>query len=168
MRGGNERRKLLRRDARNGQRPLIPVEIAQIQQSAGRRDRPVCRPLAAQLVQHVFLDRYKARGASEPFGLRFAQPERFGRAARFVSIKEYVLHELCGEWAADWSIASASGLLNLRNLDWDEGALAVAGITAQKLSPLVSTTHLLALSATTATALGLAAGLPMVAGATDG
>lgn len=100
--------------------------------------------------------------------LRETQAELFGRAARFVSIKEYVLHELCGQWAADWSIASASGLLNLRSLDWDAGALAVAGITAQKLSPLVPTTHLLALSATAATALGLAAGLPMVAGATDG
>ena len=100
--------------------------------------------------------------------LRETQPELFARAARFVSIKEFVLHQLCGEWAADWSVASASGLLNLRNLDWDDGALAVAGITAQKLSPLVSTTHLLALSAGAATTLGLASGLPMVAGATDG
>jgi gluconokinase len=100
--------------------------------------------------------------------LRETQPELFARAARFVSIKEYVLHKLCGEWAADWSVASASGLLNLRNLDWDAGALDVAGITAQKLSPLVSTTHQLALSKSAATTLGLAAGLSVVAGATDG
>ncbi|MGE5553027.1 MAG: gluconokinase [Betaproteobacteria bacterium] len=57
--------------------------------------------------------------------------------ARFLSIKEYVTHFLCGEYAADWSCASATGLFALRRCAWSEEALAAAGITARQLSPPV-------------------------------
>lgn len=41
----------------------------------------------------------------------------------------------------DYSITSASGLLNLGNLDWDAGVLEMLGLPEEKLSCLVPTTH---------------------------
>jgi gluconokinase len=99
----------------------------------------------------------------------FAEHERetFAATRHWAGIKELVVHRLTGTWAVDHSIASGTGLLNLRDLDWDREALAIAGIDAGVLSPLVPTTHRLELGAPGAD-LGLSEGLPLVVGAGDG
>src|SRR5258708_2535701 len=51
--------------------------------------------------------------------LRETRPELFAKAARFISIKEYVTFRLFGRYVVDHSIASATGLFNLKKLDWD-------------------------------------------------
>ena len=73
--------------------------------------------------------------------LRHDHPELFNKAAKFISIKEYVLAKLFNDYVIDHSIASATGMLNLANLDWDEEALQLAGITPDRLSRLVPTTY---------------------------
>ena len=101
--------------------------------------------------------------------LRTGQPDLFSRAARFVGIKEYVFFRLFDCWLVDFSIASATGLFNLQHLDWDEGALAVAGITPERLSrPVPPTHHVEGLPPAVAAEMGLAAGTPFVIGANDG
>ena len=65
------------------------------------------------------------------------EPEVFRNAARWVSIKELLLHRLTDEWVVDRSVASASGLLQLETGDWDDGALAAAGIERRQLAALV-------------------------------
>lgn len=101
--------------------------------------------------------------------LRADRPEVYARAARFVGIKEYVFFRLFGRWLVDYSIASATGLFNVRRLDWDEAALALAGIDAGKLSELVPTTHhVQGLQADVASQLGLTVHTPFVVGANDG
>ena len=101
--------------------------------------------------------------------LRHELPKAWKRARRFIGIKEYVLRRLCGEYAVDHSIASATGLLNLESLGWDEGALQLAGIDASKLSALVPTTHRMKLvDARCAHALGVAVDTPVIVGANDG
>jgi gluconokinase len=92
----------------------------------------------------------------------------FAAARRWAGIKELVVARLTGTWAVDHSIASGTGLLNLRELDWDAEALAIAGIDAGRLSPLVPATERLALGADAAAELGLEAGLPVIVGAGDG
>jgi gluconokinase len=100
---------------------------------------------------------------------REQDPEVFARARRWVGIKEYVLEALCGQAVVDHSVASATGLLELATLHWDAEALSVAGITAEQLSPLVPTTHVLPrLTASAADALGLPVSTPVVVGASDG
>jgi gluconokinase len=96
------------------------------------------------------------------------EPATFAATRRWAGIKELVTARLAGAWMVDHSIASGTGLLNLRELDWDREALAVAGVDAGKLSPLVPATERLALAAAAATELGLEAGLPLVVGAGDG
>jgi len=101
--------------------------------------------------------------------LRHDQPALFARTARFVGIKEYVLFRLFGEWLVDHSIASATGMFNLRQLDWDQGALSLLGISPAQLSALVPTTHHLSgLEPALAKQLGLAPATPFVIGANDG
>ena len=101
--------------------------------------------------------------------LRHERPDLFERAARFVGIKEYVFFRLFGRWVVDFSIASSTGLFNLANLDWDEGALAVAGITAARLSEAVPPTyHLEGLDPALAADLALCPHTPFVVGANDG
>ena len=101
--------------------------------------------------------------------LRHEHPARFQQAARFISIKEYVIYCLFARYVVDHSIASATGLLNLETLDWDKEALSVAGISAAQLSELVPTTHILqGMRPHWAAAMGLPTDMPVVIGANDG
>lgn len=101
--------------------------------------------------------------------IRHERPELFARAARFIGIKEYVFFRLFGRYVVDYSIASATGLFNLAALDWDAGALEMAGVTPERLSELVPTTsHLAGLSPEMARELGLPPATPFVVGANDG
>ena len=68
------------------------------------------------------------------------EPATFAAVRRWAGIKELVIARVTGAWAVDHSIASGTGLLNLQALDWDREALAIAGIDADRLSPLVPTT----------------------------
>lgn len=99
----------------------------------------------------------------------FKQREAGARAARFISIKEYVLHHLFGEYLVDWGLAAATGLLDTRRAVWDEAALQAAGVASKELSPLVSPRTILrhwtseALHST-----GIPQGTPCVMGGGDG
>jgi gluconokinase len=101
--------------------------------------------------------------------LRNEHPEIFEKTAKFISIKEYVFYQFFQQYVVDYSIASATGLLNLQELDWDREALDIAGITVAKLSELVPTTHILKpIHAQLAQAMGIPADTPTVIGANDG
>ena len=73
--------------------------------------------------------------------LKNEHDELFAKSYKFISIKEYVFYKLFKEYVIDYSIASATGMFNLKFLKWDEQALRVAGITDKKLSTVVPTTH---------------------------
>jgi gluconokinase len=101
--------------------------------------------------------------------LREDHPELFHKAEKFISIKEYVLAKLFGEYAVDYSIASATGMMNLEKLDWDEEALQIAGVSRERLSRLVPTTYTFhGLNPAYAADMGLAASTPFIIGASDG
>lgn len=97
-------------------------------------------------------------------------PDTFGKAHRFVGIKEYVLGRwFGGKHVVDHSIASAMGLFNLKQRDWHAPALEAAGIDAARLPELVSTTHVLeGMDPAWADQLGLPPDTPVVVGASDG
>ncbi|MEU8045778.1 FGGY family carbohydrate kinase [Micromonospora echinofusca] len=59
-----------------------------------------------------------------------------GRIARFVGLAEYVLGELLGRVPMSVSQASGTGLLDLRTLDWDAEACALAASGAGELPEL--------------------------------
>ncbi|MFB9279371.1 gluconokinase [Cohnella cellulosilytica] len=101
--------------------------------------------------------------------LRESRPDVWAAARRFVSIKEYVVHRLFGQWVVDPSLASATGLLRLDTLTWDEGALSAAGLDAGRLSELRPVTHRLqGMDGALAADMGLRADTPFFLGSSDG
>jgi gluconokinase len=69
--------------------------------------------------------------------LKENQKDLFDRACKFVGIKEYVFYKLFGVFAIDVSVASATGLLNVKALQWDPWILKQVGMTTDKLSEVV-------------------------------
>lgn len=69
--------------------------------------------------------------------LRDNDAERFKKTNKFLPVKSYIVQQLTGACIVDYSIASATGLMNIHNLAWDNTALEFAGITAAKLPQLV-------------------------------
>lgn len=97
------------------------------------------------------------------------EPEEMQQAHLWVGIKDWILHALTGVWATDLSLASTTGLLNLQSLTWDTEVLQLAGVHAHQLPQLVSPSDVVGtLTAEAADATGLPAGLPVIAGGSDG
>jgi gluconokinase len=100
--------------------------------------------------------------------LKDRQPALFHRAARFIGIKEYIWWRLFGSYRVDHSIASATGLFDIRDLCWYRESLEVAGIQAGQLSEPVAAVHLETDILPVWRSLGLPGGLPFVIGGSDG
>jgi len=64
--------------------------------------------------------------------------QKFQQAGKFLSIKSYVVHQLTGEYMIDYSMACATGMLNIHKIAWEPEALGFAGISSDKLPQLVS------------------------------
>jgi gluconokinase len=62
--------------------------------------------------------------------------ERFRQTSKFLSIKSYIIQQLTGECLMDYSIASATGLLNIHKIQWEQAALKHAGISPAMLPDL--------------------------------
>jgi gluconokinase len=65
----------------------------------------------------------------------------FNATFKFISIKEYIWFKLFNVFEVDYSIASATGLMDIVRLIWSENALKIGGLTANLLSTLVSTAY---------------------------
>jgi gluconokinase len=97
------------------------------------------------------------------------EPELGRRAARFITLKDWILWRLAGIWATDQGMASTSGLLDIHRLDWDQEALGLAGVTANQLPALAQPARVAgSITQPAAEATGLPAGLPVVPGTSDG
>lgn len=99
--------------------------------------------------------------------LRQQQPDVFNNAYKFIGIKEYIFYKLFNDFIVDTSIASATGLLNNTTLQWDEDILQYAGITADRLSTVVSTKNVIYYN-NTFQQLSLPKKTAFVTGASDG
>jgi len=100
--------------------------------------------------------------------LKQQQPEIFGRAAKFISIKEYIWYRLFGKYQVDYSIASATGLFDIYNFKWYAESLELAGIREEMLSEPVSVVHQESTLASDHRLPGLPDGLPFIIGGSDG
>jgi gluconokinase len=67
--------------------------------------------------------------------------ERFKNTYKFLSIKSYIIQQLTNGYALDYSLASATGLMNIHTLSWETNSLNYAGITPEKLPDLVPVFH---------------------------
>lgn len=98
--------------------------------------------------------------------LKHQLPDVFQSTHKFLGIKEFVWQRLTGSCESDLSVASATGLLDIRKNRWDETALQLAGISADRLPDLVSPRHIG--YAIPGSDPFLPATLPLIIGASDG
>jgi gluconokinase len=95
--------------------------------------------------------------------------ERFTQTSKILSLKSYIIHQLTGEYMIDYSIASATGLLNIHKIKWEPEALDFAGISPSMLPDLVPVfTSAGKLKKAYQNSLGLSAGIKILAGSSDG
>ncbi|MEO6705148.1 MAG: gluconokinase [Ginsengibacter sp.] len=66
--------------------------------------------------------------------IRKNQPAVFKNAFKFISIKEFIWFRLFGVYEIDHSIASATGLFNIKTLKWNKASLELCGINSSQLS----------------------------------
>jgi len=101
--------------------------------------------------------------------LKEHEPAVFTRTKRFISIKEFIWFKLFQQYEVDYSIASATGLMDIGNLTWFDEALRICGIRSDQLSTLVNTNHTRTCNVSSLCAqLGLADGTPFFIGGSDG
>lgn len=101
--------------------------------------------------------------------LKNEHPEIFERTTCWLGIKDYVFWRLFGVLKTDISSASASGLLNLKELDWDKETLKLIGISADQLPQLSSPyEQVRGLRSQIAAKIGLPMDTPFILGAADG
>ena len=93
-------------------------------------------------------------------------PALFDKAARFISIKEYVFFRLFGKYQIDTAVASSTALFNFKTLQWDDELLDLLDISRNQLSEVVSVKHKLLLQA--GGPLQLPAQTPFIIGGSDG
>lgn len=97
------------------------------------------------------------------------EKEKFKQVSKFLSLKSYILQQLTGEYMIDYSIASATGLLNIHKIKWEPDSLKFAGITSAMLPDLVPVfTRAGKLNKAYQTSLGLSADTKILVGSSDG
>lgn len=95
--------------------------------------------------------------------------ERFMNTYKFLSIKSYILQQLTGEYVQDYSLASATGLLNIHKRAWEPEALSFAGIKEDALPEVIPVFASPGkLRKEYQKSLGLPANLRMLIGSSDG
>ena len=96
------------------------------------------------------------------------QPEIFAQIEHVLCPKDYVRYRLTGEFAIDMQEASGTLLLDVAHRRWSDELAALAGIPTRWLPRLFEGIEVCArISNAGASATGLAAGTPVVAGAGD-
>ena len=97
------------------------------------------------------------------------EKEKFKQVSKFLSLKAYILQQLTGEYVIDYSIASATGLLNIHKIKWEPESLKFAGITSAMLPDLVPVdTKVGKLNKAYQVSLGLSAETKILVGSSDG
>src|SRR5690606_26017116 len=93
----------------------------------------------------------------------------YKEARYFMSMKEYLIYRRFGKRWSDNSMAAATGLFDVKKLQWDDEALQIAGVKEEQLSEIVPPTTILSnMDKEAATKLGLSTAMPFVIGAADG
>lgn len=97
--------------------------------------------VAAALYKETGVPMHPALPVCKIVWLKKNDRDLFKRAAKFISLKEYIFYRLFGVYVVDHSIAAASGFLNIHTLLWSDDTLKIAGIHARQLSQVVAATH---------------------------
>ncbi len=138
-----------------------------------KRTIPICDRLIEEYGMPVF---YKKTGLRvNPFfvlnkiiWLRENSPELWGAADKFIGVQDYVTYKLTGKYVTDWTQASRTMLMDLKEFKWDPDLLKLAGIAENQLCDLVPPGSVAGgLSKDFAAVCGLPEGTPVIVSGGD-
>jgi len=119
-------------------RPLTEILSWRDTRSADAADRLLQRVDAAAVRRRTGCYIHTSYWPAKLAWLAEEQPEVFRSAHRFVSFSDYLYAQLLGrEVPASISMASPTGLVDLRTRSWDEELLETLGVDAERL-PVIS------------------------------
>lgn len=101
--------------------------------------------------------------------LRAMEPESWARTYRIGFLNSYLAAQLTGELAVDPTVASYSGLMDVKNpTNWDAELVQLFGIERERLPPVVPAySKVGTLNKPIAEVLGLSSGIPVAIGGAD-
>jgi len=100
--------------------------------------------------------------------LHFRQQGLYSSTTKWYGLKELVMQIFTGNYLIDYATASATGLLNLSELNWDKEILNYLGVYENQLGGLADTTTSLPILKDVAENLKLSEETEVVIGASDG
>ena len=100
--------------------------------------------------------------------LKENEPSIYNSAYKFIGIKEFIFHKICDEYIVDSSVASSTGLLNIKTLEWDEDILGFLGLGSSSLSKVVSPKHIIKYEGRDNKSLLIPEGTMIIIGGSDG
>jgi gluconokinase len=141
---------------------LIWADTRSIQQALSLSGR------AVSLVQQTGTPVHPMSPLCKILWWREHNPSVFQNAFKFISIKEYVVHRLTGNFLIDHSIASATGYFDLSTRHWNTVALELMQLKIDRLSKPSSVYQVTQISDSAVKILGLSKPVQLVLGASDG
>jgi gluconokinase len=97
------------------------------------------------------------------------QPERYKNTYKFISIKEYIIYQFTKQYLIDYSMASATGLFNIKKKVWEQNSLDISGLKIDQFSEFVPVLNAnLKLKPQIAKSLGISKDTKIIIGSTDG
>lgn len=108
-------------------------------------------------------------GIQKLMWIRDNEPETFARTHKVLNAKDYIIHNLTGEFVTDYSDANSMACFDINTLRWSERILDAAGINESMLPTALPSTHVAGtVLPDVADELGLSANTKVVIGAGDG
>ena len=148
-------------------KPLTSLMIWSDTRSAKQSGRIIENNLSQQLYEITGTPVHPMSPFCKLLWLKENQPVVFNSAFKFISIKEYILFHLTGDFVVDHSIASATGIFDTDKRQWSTLVLDLLELKKENFSPVVSVYTPLKIKNEIANALGLQ-DVPLIVGASDG
>jgi glycerol kinase len=142
-------------------------------QTQDKRSTPQCEEILRSLGEEeiyrrtgLIIDPYFV--APKVLWIKDEEPHVFTGAHKFLTVQDFVIYHLCGEFAIDFSQASRTMLFNIVSRDWDCGILEGLGIPLEKLPKVYPSGSVVGeLRFEAAEATGFPGGVPVVAAGGD-
>ena len=126
-------------------------------------------PVAAEIYHQTGTPIHAMSPLCKLLWLKNEQQPVFAKAAKFISIKEYIFYKLFGKYVIDHSIASATGLFNIHANQWNDASLQLAGVMVDKFSQPADILHAEDdMLAAVKKQIGLTVNIPFIMGCSDG
>ncbi|MCL2832540.1 MAG: xylulokinase [Treponema sp.] len=147
-------------------RPMIIWADTRAEKQAGQMEERLGMEYVYKTTGHRISASYSA---AKLLWVRANEEDIYGRTAKMLHAKDYIIFKLTGNYVTDYSDASGTNLFDLVNKKWDEKILNELNIPASLLpEPHPSSDTAGGISAQAARETGLREGTPVIIGGGDG